>query len=55
MITKFTEWEGKIAGRKVTTHHGTVSINGKQLDFHDKFENALTDIILELLVKAYKE
>jgi len=49
MINKFTEWEGEIAGVKVRTHHGVVYINGKELDFLNKFENAITDVILELL------
>ena len=51
-ITKYTEWKGKIGKYKIETFHGVVSIDDRELNFHDEFENKLTNIILELLKKS---
>ena len=49
-----SEFEIKIEKNTIEYCHGVIYINGKQLDFLDKFQNSINDVIIALLKKIYK-
>ena len=47
------ECEFEIAGQKVCYFHGVIYINDRELNFLDKFESAVNEVIIELLKELY--